>query len=129
MPLTVTVIWAAVFPGAHVPEYTAPAALVIDSASGGSPFENVATTCAFGTATPQSSVTRTEIGCGQPAGEANAFTSEVLVSASLAGEQPAAERSFPEDEEGRTAPCGRTTKVTFAVRIVWLENDTEMSPV
>ena len=100
-----------------------------DSASGGSPLENVTTTCEFGTGVPQSSVTRMLNGVGHPAGDENAFTSEELMTASLPGEHPAAERSLSPADAVSPAPAGRTTNVTFAVRMVWLENDTETSPV
>src|SRR5258705_290839 len=126
---TVTVIWDAVFPGAQVPANCAPAGLVSDIASGGSPFEKVTTTCEFGTGVPQSSVTRTLNGVGHPAGDANAFTSDELVTASLAGEHPAAERCLSPAEAGSVAPAGKTSSVTLAVRMVWLENETDTSPV
>ena len=51
------------------------------------------------------------------------------LTASLPGEHPAAERSLSPADAVSAAPAGRTTNVTFAVRMVWLENDTDTSPV
>ena|SRR5437879_3628214 len=117
-------------PGAQAPVYCASPAFESESASGGSPLEKVATTCALATALAQSSVTRTLRGVGQPAGEENAFTSDELLMTSRPGAQPAANRCFSTWRvEDRTAPGGNTTRVTFAVRMVWLEKETDTSPV
>ena len=86
-PCAVTVIVRlATARGTHVADH---APFCVDvSASGGSPLENAATTVPFAKFWPQSSVTCTSMGAGQPAESVNPDPKPVSVGISFAGVQP-----------------------------------------
>src|SRR5579863_384157 len=79
----VIVTWEETDRGVHVPTNVPETLSTGVRTSGGSPLENVATTCAAGTRDPQSSSTFTASGVGQPAGWAKLLTSPVCVATNL----------------------------------------------
>src|SRR5207249_11685234 len=98
-------------PGAQAPVYCASPAFESESASGGSPLEKVATTCALATALAQSSTTVNANGTGHAAGERKFPGCPVCAIPSLEGVQPVvALRS-----SANFAPAGRTTSRTLMV--------------
>src|SRR5947207_521168 len=86
--------------------------------SGGSPFENVATTDPFTMREPQSSTTRTSIGLGQPAAILKLSVKVVKTGASRVGWQAASARRKELAPAGAPAPgAGTTTKSRLTVRV------------
>ncbi len=106
----------AVARGVHVPEYTPALPPTPGSTSGGSPFENVVTTCPVVTGFPQSSVTVISSGVGQDVGSEKLFTRPVCVGMICVGVHPG-DVALPETPEIAGPAAGAATiSVMFTVR-------------
>src|ERR1700728_769919 len=116
------------FAGDQVPEYSPWLGFAKGRASGGSPLENVATTCPLFTSEPQSSNNRTASGVGHPAGAKKLCTRPVCAGTSLLGAHPLARGAAFDDSAGTALappvpPVLETIKVTFTVRTAVAESE------
>src|ERR1700728_1141289 len=85
--VAVTTTCEPVVRGVHVPEYKPDAEFARFSPSGGSPFENAATTWPFPTGLPQLSFSGISSGMGHDAGAEKSFSSPVCVGTICVGVQ------------------------------------------